>query len=108
MLSLRFLRLTRSSIFVLFSIISFIAILTTCYIVAGMEDWSQDVIAGRYLYAGAGLFVTGAILDRYKYTHYALPTSATGLALIVLPLSLIAMSDKTLFGWLWIKLPGTR
>ncbi len=98
--SLLFLGLTRSSIFVVFSIISFLFWLTTYYIIAGMEDWSQDIIAGRYLYPGLGLFAFGVILDRLKYTHFAIPTSYIGLALFVACLSFIASSYNTLFGWL--------
>lgn len=102
--SLLFLRLTRSSIFVVFSIISFLFWLTTCYIVAGMRYWDPEIIYGRYLYPGLGLFALGAILDRLKYTHFAIPTSYIGLALFVACLSFIALSDKTLFGWLGITI----
>lgn len=102
--SLSFLRLTRSSIFMVFSIISLLFWLSTCYIIAGMENWSQDIIAGRYLYPGLGLFAIGAILDRYKYTHFAKPSSYIGLAMIVISLSFIGSSDNTLFGWLGIPI----
>ena len=95
-----FLRLTRSSIFVLFSIIAFIVWITACYIIAGIENWTPDIIAGRYLFVGIGLFILGTILDRYRFTHYAGPLCIAGLALVVIPLSIIAISEKTLFGWL--------
>lgn len=94
-----FLRLTRSSIFVLFSIASFLTWLSVCFIVAGMEDWTDDIIAGRYLYAGVGMFVVGVILDRRRYTHYASWLCIAGLIFIIVPLTVIAQS-KTLFGWL--------
>lgn len=103
--SLVLLRITRSLIFVVFSIIAFLALLTTCYIITGMENWAPDIIAGRYLYPGIGLFVTGIWFDRHSYTKYAWPLCAIGLALIVLPLSIIARSESTLFGWLYRK-PG--
>jgi len=106
-----FLRLTRSSIFVLFSIIAFLVWLTTCYIIAGMENWAPDIIAGRYLFAGIGLFILGTVLDRHKLTHYAWSPCAAGLVLIVLPLSIIALTNETLFGWLYNKpefLSGTE
>ena len=106
--SFGFLRLSKSSIFVVFSIIAFLSLLTTCYIIAGMEDWQQDVTAGRYLYAGICLFILGFFLDRYHFSHYALPTSIVGLALIVIPLSVIAISEKTLFGWLLIPTGGLQ
>ena len=100
-----FLRLTRSSIFVLFSIIAFLVWLTTCYIIGGMEDWSSDIIAGRYLFAGVGLFILGTVLDRRKLTHYAWSLCVIGLVFIVIPLSIIAISENTLFGWL-LSRPG--
>jgi hypothetical protein len=100
-----FLRITRSSIFVLSSTVAFLVLLTVCYVIAGMleEPWDPDVIAGRYLYPAAGLFAIGILLDRRKFTHYALPPAVIGLVLIVGSLSLIACSDNTLFGWLWAK-----
>lgn len=101
--SLIFLRITRSSIFVLFGIIAFLIWLTTCYIVADMEKWTPDIIAGRYLFPGIGLFILGTVLDRYRYPHYAWPLCLTGLALIAIPLSVIAISENTLFGWLCSK-----
>jgi uncharacterized membrane protein YgdD (TMEM256/DUF423 family) len=104
--SLAFLRLSRSSIFVVFSIIAFLFLLTTCYIIAGMEDWQQDITAGRYLYAGIGLFILGIALDKNRLSHYAAPTNIVGLVLIVASLSVIAVSEKTLFGWLWIPTGG--
>ena len=104
--SFLFLRLTRSSIFVLFSIIAFLVWLTTCYIIAGMEDWTPDIIAGRYLFAGIGLFILGTVLDRHRLTHYAWPLCVAGLAFVVIPLSIIAISDNTLFGWLLSKPEG--
>jgi len=106
--SLGFLKLTRSSIFIVFSIISFLSWLSTCYIIADMENWSPDIVAGRYLYPGLGFFALGAILDRYKYTHYAKPTSYVGLAMIVTSLSFIALSPETLFGWLGITPSGLK
>jgi serine/threonine protein kinase len=103
MFSFVFLRLTRSSIFVLFSIIAFLVWLTTCYIIAGMENWAPDIIAGRYLFAGIGLFILGAALDRHKLTHYAWSPCVVGLIFIIGPLSIIAVSENTLFGWLLSK-----
>lgn len=104
--SFLFLRLTRSSIFVLFSIIAFLVWLTTCYIIAGMENWTPDIIAGRYLFAGIGLFVLGSVLDRRRLTHYAWSLCVAGLVFVVTPLSIIAISDNTLFGWLLSKPEG--
>jgi serine/threonine protein kinase len=108
--SLVFLRTTRSSIFMLFSIIAFLVWLTTCYIIAGMigplepfSPWAREIIAGRYLFPGIGLFILGVILDRRRYTHYAWPLCVVGVGLIVICLSVIARSESTLFGWLWRK-----
>jgi len=110
--SLFFLRLTRSSIFVLFSIISFLAWLTSCYIIAGMigpieefNPWKPEIIAGRYLFPGIGFLVLGVILDRHKFIHFAWPLCMVGLAMIVICLSVIAISEATMFGWLW-QIPG--
>jgi len=104
--SFLFLRLTRSSIFVLFSIIAFLVWLTTCYIIAGMKDWTPDIIAGRYLFAGIGLFILGTVLDRHRLTHYAWSLCVAGLVFVVIPLSIIAISENTLFGWLLSKPAG--
>ena len=110
--SLFFLRLTRSSIFIFFGIISFLAWLTSCYIIAGMigpidefKPWAPDIIAGRYLYPGVSFFMLGVILDRRKFFHYAWPLCMVGLVMIVISLSVIAVSEATMFGWLW-KTPG--
>lgn len=109
--SIVFLRITRSSIFVLFSTIAFLAWLTTCYVIGGMigfpdaEPWHADIIAGRYLFPGIVLFILGSTLDRRRLTKYAWPLCAIGLALIVLSLFVIALSENTLFGWLYRK-PG--
>ena len=87
--SLVFLRTTRSSIFVLFSIIAFLVWLTTCYIISGMigspeeSPWREDIIAGRYMFPGIGLFILGVILDRRKCAHYARPLCVVGVILIV-------------------------
>jgi len=105
--SLFFLRLTRSSIFVLFGIISFLAWLTSCYVTAGMlgpieefEPWAPEIIAGRYLFPGIGFFVLGVISDRRKFIHFAWPLCMAGLVMIVICLSVIAVSEATIFGWL--------
>ncbi len=99
--SLVFLRTTRSSIFLVFSIIAFLAWLSTYYIISGMEDWTTDIVAGRYLFPHIGLLILGVILDRHRYVKYAWPLCVVGLAGIVICLSIIARSDKTLFFWLW-------
>jgi len=111
--SLFFLHLTRSSIFVFFGIISFLVWLTSCYIIAGMigpvdtfNPWAREITAGRYLYPGIGFFVLGVILDRHKFIHYAWPLCMVGLAMIVICLSVIAISDATIFGWLLRWKPG--
>ena len=111
--SLFFLRLTRSSIFVLFGIISFLAWLTSCYITAGMlgpieefDPWAPEIVAGRYLFPGIGFFILGVILDRRKFIHFAWPLCMAGLAMIVICLSVISVSDATIFGWLLRWKPG--
>jgi len=105
--SLLFLKITRSSIFVLLATVAFLLFLTVCYIIGGMldidEPWGNDVIAGRYLYPGIGIFLIGVIVDRRRLTHYAIPLCVVGLALIVGALSGIAISENNLFGWLSIR-----
>jgi len=111
--SLFFLRLTRSSIFVFFGIISFLVWLTSCYVIAGMigipdeiEPWLPEIIAGRYLFPGIGFFILGVILDRQRFIHFAWPLCLVGLAIIVINLSVIAISEATMFGWFW-RIPGS-
>lgn len=107
--SLIILRLTRSSIFVLFSIIAFFVLLTTCYLIAGMVNineetiWDIDIIAGRYLFPSIALFIFGVILDHRKYIHYAWSFCIIGLAVIIISMSVIALSNNTLFGWVYHK-----
>jgi serine/threonine protein kinase len=108
--SLFFLWLTRSSIFVYFGIISFLTWLTSCYIIAGMlgiidetEPWKLEVIAARYLYPGIILFFIGTGLDEYKLSHYARPLCIVGLIMFVTCLSAIAISESTIFGWIFFK-----
>ena len=99
-ISLVFLRTTDSSVFVVFAILAFLTLLTTCYVVADMEHWDADVIAGRYLYPGVVFLAAGMLLDRRKQVRYAWPLCVAGLMLIVGSLSGIAASENTLFGWL--------
>lgn len=104
--ALGLLRLTRSSIFVVLGVVAFLSLLTVVYVVLGMIDepgWDPDVIAGRYLFPGIGFFVLAIVLDRREFTHYAAPLSVAGLILIVGPLSIIAGSDNTWFGWLRLE-----
>jgi len=101
--SLVFLRTTKSSIFVVLAILAFLALLTTCYVIAGMEEWDGDVTAGRYLFPGIAFFVAGTLLDRRKQVKYAWPLCVAGLLLIVGGLSGIAGSENTLFGWLGLE-----
>ena len=103
--SLLFLKIIRSSIFVIFSILSFLALLSVLYIISGMLDadnpWQLHVIALRYLYPGIIFFAAGTFLDRKKQTKYAWPLSCVGLFFIVGSLSVIAQSESTLFFCAW-------
>lgn len=100
--SLAFLRLTRSSIFVLFTIIAFLVWLSICYVTSGMiglldvDPWDIVVIARRYLYPGVVFFVLGVFSDRRKFYQYAWPLCLTGLVLIVASLSVLALKEKML------------
>lgn len=100
-------RTTRSTIFLLFSIIASFMVLTTCYLIAGMINvdeqtiWDIETIAGRYLFPAIALYVCGVVLDRRKYTQYAWPLCAISLFVIVISLSVIALSKATLFGWIY-------
>lgn len=110
--SLYFVRISRSSIFVIFAILAFFLLLTAAFLTRGMiggetmkqtivDAWSPDKTAGRYLFSALGLFALGTFLDRRTYTKYAWPLCAAGLVTIVISLSAIANSERTLFGWLW-------
>jgi len=103
--SLLFLRVTRSSVFVLYAVIAFFAILTVAFLIHGLRDWPVEIIAGRYLYPAFGLFVGGMILDRRGIAHYAWPLCVVGLAVLIASLSFIASSPVTLFGWIGYPLP---
>ncbi|MHC4524319.1 MAG: DUF2157 domain-containing protein [Planctomycetota bacterium] len=102
--SLFFLRIIRSSIFVIFCILSFLGLLSVLYVIGGMmETWieHEHVIALRYLYPGVIFFAAGMVLDRKKMTKYAWPLSAVGLLLVVACSSFIALSEATLFFCAW-------
>jgi hypothetical protein len=106
--SLFFLRITRSSIFVVSSIIAFLASLTTCYVIAGMEDWEPETTSILYLIPGIVFFVFGVLLDRRRYVKYAVPLCAVGLMLVVVCLSTLALNEKMLlFKWSFLK-PSER
>ena len=97
--------ITASSLFVLFGVIAFLATLSTCYVAAGMENWPADILFGRYLVPGIGLFALGAVVDRRRHFDYAWPLSVIGLVVLVASLSGIAISPNTLFGWFWVEPP---
>ena len=102
--SLFFLRIIRSSIFVIFCILSSLGFLSTLYVIAGMmEEWIdyEHIIALRYLYPGVVFFAAGMLLDRKKLTPYAWPLCGTGLLLIIGCLSFVAQSEATLFYCAW-------
>ena len=95
--SLFFLRIIRSSIFVIFSILAFFAVLTTVYLIGDLRAWDPDIIAFRYLFPGIGIYILGMVLDRKKYIKYAWPLCAAGLITMVLSLSFIAQYEAGLF-----------
>jgi hypothetical protein len=98
--ALVFLKITRSSVFALSGVAAFLALLTTYYIVGGLQEWPPEIIAGRYLVPGLGLFLLGMILDRRGYALYAWPLSVVGLLVLIASLSFVAWSKSTLFGWI--------
>lgn len=100
-----FLRITRSSIFVLSSTVAFLLLLSVYYVKWGMleDNCTPDVIGRHYLLPGIGLLAIGIFLDRRKFTHYAIPPAVIGLVLIVGSLSLIAFSEETHFGQIGVK-----
>jgi serine/threonine protein kinase len=102
--SLLFLRMTRSSVFSLLAIAAFLAVLTVHFLAAGMLHWPVELIAGRYLFPAFGLFIFGMVLDRRGLGRFAWPLCSIGLAIIIAALSVIAGSEKTLFGWVNITL----
>jgi len=93
-----FIKITRSSIFVIFIMLSVLAILTTCYIAAEMENWESDFTAFMYLGPGIGFFVAGTVLDRRRLSVYAWPLCGVGLFMIVACLSILASEE-----WMFIN-----
>ncbi len=99
-------RMTRSSIFVLFLVFASLALLTSIFIIAGMAQWPWHIIAGRYLITGGLLYGAGTLLDRAGQPRYAWPTATTGMLLCIASLTVLALSEQTLFGWLHLPLDG--
>ncbi len=105
LVSLLFFGITRSSIFVFLAVLAFYAVLTVCFLAAGIRTWPPEIIAGRYLIPSMGLFIFGMIVDRQGRGAYAWPLCVIGLAGLIAALSVIAGSGATMFGWLNLNLP---
>ncbi|MEN8126410.1 MAG: DUF2157 domain-containing protein [Planctomycetota bacterium] len=109
-ISLVFVRLTRSSIFMIFTIVAFLVWLSICYVTAGMigspdtSPWEVTTVAFRYLYPGMIIFALGVFSDRHKRLQYAWPLCLAGLAVIVLCLSVLALEEEMLlFHWSFLN-----
>lgn len=90
-------KLTKSSIFVFFILLSILAFISTCYIIAGMMvDWEADERAFMYLWPGIAYFIAGTKLDRKNLSVYAWPLCCAGLFMIVLCLSVLASEQRML------------
>jgi serine/threonine protein kinase/uncharacterized membrane protein YgdD (TMEM256/DUF423 family) len=98
--------MTRSSIFAMFSVVAGLAVLTSTYLIHGMAQWAPDVIAGRYLWPAIGLFLLGTVLDVKGARRYAWPPLIAGLVLLVGSMTILALSENTLLGWVYAKPAG--
>ncbi|MFC1766058.1 DUF2157 domain-containing protein [Planctomycetota bacterium] len=96
-------RWLRSSIFVLFLIAALLSLLTCGYLIGGLTTWPLDMIAGRYLFAAVTLFGIGLWLDQRGRRLYAWPAAVVGQTGLVFTLSLLALSERSLFGWLHLR-----
>jgi serine/threonine protein kinase len=92
--------LTGSSLFGLFTVLASLSLLTSYYIISGL--WSQplDHMAGAYVGPALILSSIGALLDRSSRRKYAWSPSVVGAGLLIVSLTLIALSPSTLFGWI--------
>jgi hypothetical protein len=104
--SLSLQRLTRSSIFVLFLVFACLTLLTSVFIIAGLAQWPWHIIGGRYLITGCLLYGIGTVFDRAQQPRYAWPTATTGMLLCIASLTVLALSEQTLLGWLHLPLDG--
>jgi hypothetical protein len=104
LVSLLFLRITRSSVFVLLAVLAFYAVLTVYFLAEGLLLWPPEIIAGRYLIPSAGVFLFGMMLDRKGWGAFAWPLCSIGLAVVIAALTVIAGSAATIFGWLNLHL----
>lgn len=97
--------LTGSSIFGLFLVLASLSLLTSHYIIIGLWSESMDSIAGAYVWPALILFSIGALLDRSAHRKYAWSPCVVGSGVLILSLTVIALSPDTLFGWIGWTVP---
>jgi hypothetical protein len=98
--SLAWLRWTRSSIFMLFTVLAGLGLWTVILLISGLTDWSLATSAGRYLIAAVSLIACGIGFDRTNRVRYAWAPATIGLGLLIGSLTAIALSEHTYMGWI--------
>ncbi len=98
--SVVWLRWTRSSLFMLFTVCASLALWTVTLLIRGMVIWSLATVAGYYVMFAVFLILIGAVLERSQWRRYAGSPAIIGMALTIGALSILALSNQTLFGWL--------
>lgn len=101
-------RITKTSALMLYSGASLLAVVFGTYVLHGLVHWAPDVVAGRFLWVAVIFLIAGMMLDRRRLMHYGWPLSLLGLLTLIAALSIIAISDNTMFGWLGIHFDLTR
>ena len=94
--------LTHSSLFGLFTVLASLSLLSSYYIISGLWSHTLDSIAGAYLWPALILFLIGAWLDRSPRQKYAWSPSVVGAGVLIVSLTMIALSPNTLFGWIGV------
>lgn len=103
--SLVWLKWTRSSIFMLFTVLAGLGLWTVTLLISGLTTWPLATAAGRYLMAAIVLIACGIGFDLAKKTRYAWSPGVIGLGLLIGSLSVMALSEQSFMGWLGFNIP---
>ena len=102
--SVAWLRWTRSSIFMLFTVLAGLGLWTVILLISGLAEWSLAMVAGRYLIAAIVLIACGIGFDRASKLRYAWAPATIGLSLLIGSLTAMALSEQSLVGWLGLDI----